>query len=160
MFFTQEGIWGFSAEHLSGIYILSLPVEEWLFFVIISYASVFTYEVVVTYFRWTGSNRTAGTINLILLGIALIMILISRTGAATTNKTKVTLRSEVFKIFRGNQCGCLRFRISTAYSVRQLSKNSFRTILGLLIILKNCCMYRMVSSRSRSARWGMESMIL
>ena len=43
--FEQLGIWSFNPEFITGIYILNLPVEEWLFFLIIPYSCVFIYEV-------------------------------------------------------------------------------------------------------------------
>jgi lycopene cyclase domain-containing protein len=43
IYFTRWGVWGFNAKHLLGIEWLGLPVEEWLFFVCIPYACVFTY---------------------------------------------------------------------------------------------------------------------
>lgn len=83
IYFTQKGIWGFSPEHLYGIHIIKLPVEEWLFFLVIPYASIFTYEVVITYFKRIGNGKTAGIVNLVLIGFALIMIVVFRTKAYT-----------------------------------------------------------------------------
>ena len=44
--FTEMGVWGFNELHLSGVHLANLPVEEWLFFITIPFASLFTYEVV------------------------------------------------------------------------------------------------------------------
>jgi lycopene cyclase domain-containing protein len=43
--FTAKGIWGFNERYLIGFDIAGLPLEEWLFFVLIPYACMFLYEV-------------------------------------------------------------------------------------------------------------------
>lgn len=43
--FTKWGVWGFNENHIIGIRLGGLPLEEWLFFFTIPYAVVFTYRV-------------------------------------------------------------------------------------------------------------------
>ncbi|CAG5086518.1 lycopene cyclase domain-containing protein [Parvicella tangerina] len=49
--FTVHGVWGFNPNYLSGLEIFHLPIEEWLFFIVVPYATVFIYECCRAYIR-------------------------------------------------------------------------------------------------------------
>ena len=44
IYFTNIGVWSFNKDFVCGIYLANLPIEEWLFFVIIPFCCVFIYE--------------------------------------------------------------------------------------------------------------------
>lgn len=48
--FTRMGVWGFNPAHHSSLRLLNLPIEEWLFFLFIPYASIFLHESIIFYF--------------------------------------------------------------------------------------------------------------
>lgn len=47
--FTESGIWHFNPDYVLGVYFLGLPLEEWMFFLTVPYASVFIYMCLRTY---------------------------------------------------------------------------------------------------------------
>jgi lycopene beta-cyclase len=47
---TARGHWSFNPEYTVGLAILGMPVEEWLFFPIVAFVSIFTWES-AKYFR-------------------------------------------------------------------------------------------------------------
>lgn len=55
-YFTQNGIWGFNPDYLSGIYFGHLPLEEILFFLTIPYACVFIFACFEAYFPKTNPH--------------------------------------------------------------------------------------------------------
>ena len=51
VFFTVQEVWGFNEDYFLGITFLSLPVEEWLFFLTVPFACVFIYECLNFYIK-------------------------------------------------------------------------------------------------------------
>lgn len=71
--FEELGIWTFNPEYVMGIYILNLPVEEWLFFFVIPYSCVFIYEVLnLKMPRFEKPNLFTGVSLVLLLVFALL----------------------------------------------------------------------------------------
>jgi len=48
--FTEQGVWGFNERYIGQVSILGLPLEEYLFFITVPYASVFIIYVLGHYF--------------------------------------------------------------------------------------------------------------
>lgn len=75
-FFTVHGVWSFNPSHLSGIYIFSLPIEEWLFFITVPYACVFIYESLNHYWPKDVFRPYAGLLFwLLICGFAALALL-------------------------------------------------------------------------------------
>lgn len=69
---TKRGDWAFNPEHLIGINILGLPIEEILFFITVPYSCIFIYETVCFYIKETKLNFNG---KLFLIPAILIIIL-------------------------------------------------------------------------------------
>ena len=70
IWFAKRAIWGFDPDYHSGIVLSGLPLEEWLFFIVIPYSSIFIHYVLIEYFpgKVLSDRITTGiTITLILI---------------------------------------------------------------------------------------------
>jgi lycopene cyclase domain-containing protein len=47
--FTAAEVWSFNPEYIIGLKISGMPIEEWLFFIVVPYCCVFIYEVLKVY---------------------------------------------------------------------------------------------------------------
>jgi lycopene cyclase domain-containing protein len=56
-YFTQHSVWGFTDQYIGSIKIGHLPLEEVLFFLVVPYACVFVYEVLIAYFPKVNLTR-------------------------------------------------------------------------------------------------------
>lgn len=71
--FTRQGVWGFNPEHLLGINLFGLPLEEVLFFVTVPYACVFIYEVLNAYVAREWLRPYAKNFSWLLLALLVVL---------------------------------------------------------------------------------------
>ncbi|WP_114748625.1 lycopene cyclase domain-containing protein [Pleomorphovibrio marinus] len=71
--FTEMGIWGFNPRYILGIYFLSLPIEEWAFFLIVPFACIFIYEVLNYFVKKDILKSISLPLLFLLIGMCLIV---------------------------------------------------------------------------------------
>jgi len=73
--FTEAGIWGFNDAYITGNKILGLPIEEWLFFICIPYACLFTHYALQSFFpKLSLSEKTTSIIYVSLMSVLVITL--------------------------------------------------------------------------------------
>ena len=83
--FTYIGIWGFNNKYLTGYNIFNLPLEEWLFFICIPYASLFIhFSMLKINPNWKLSTMNTKVISYIIIS-ALLIFTIMNLGKLYTN---------------------------------------------------------------------------
>ena len=71
--FNYYGIWSFNDNYLIGFRLLGLPIEEWMFFIVVPYASVFIYACLVAYMK-TDPLKKIHRPFLLILSFVLIIV--------------------------------------------------------------------------------------
>jgi lycopene cyclase domain-containing protein len=86
---TDIAVWGFNPRYLLGVYIGNLPVEEWMFFIAIPYACLFTYHSLNYLVKKDYFGKYADKITLVL-SIMLLVIGLWNTGRLYTSVTFIS----------------------------------------------------------------------
>lgn len=82
VYFAYEDVWGFNDQYLVGFRILKLPIEEWLFFLLIPYSSNFIHYSLEYFFpKFQLSERFAKVITgiLFLVGLSVTVLNFDKT---------------------------------------------------------------------------------
>ncbi len=74
IWFTRQNIWSFNPHYLFNIRFMNLPLEEWSFFLIIPYASVFIYACIKAYYPKNSLNPYVYLINYFFIIICFLAI--------------------------------------------------------------------------------------
>ena len=90
IWFTYLGVWGFNSNYLCGWYIGGLPIEEWLFFICIPYACLFTYVALNYFIKKDVLARFSSGISLVLIS-GLVIIALFNAEKAYTFSTFISL---------------------------------------------------------------------
>lgn len=86
IYFTKTGVWWFNDAYITGLKIAALPIEEWLFFLIVPLACVFIHEV-QKYFIPKGLPVLFAQRFSVLLGSLLIVLALLNSTKAYTSLT-------------------------------------------------------------------------
>lgn len=78
--YTHLGVWSFDSRYVLGLFVLGMPVEEYLFFICIPFACLFSYHAFTTLFRFSDSHR------LITSAYAILAILLLIAGAVNITR--------------------------------------------------------------------------
>jgi len=76
IYLTDAGVWGFNSLYHLNILIANLPIEEWLFFILIPYACIFLHESLVLYFPGLKLDQVLARRIVIFLILAAVVALL------------------------------------------------------------------------------------
>ena len=79
VYFTYQSVWGFSDQYLIGIRIFKLPLEEWLFFLLIPYSSLFIHYSLLYFFPKPRLSKGFTQILSVIFFLAALSVTISHT---------------------------------------------------------------------------------
>lgn len=72
IYLTREAVWGFNPSYHLGITSFGLPLEEWLFFVIIPYACLFVHYTIIHYLPDAKIPHKSGRIITVSLAVMFV----------------------------------------------------------------------------------------
>lgn len=77
VWFTKMGVWWFSEKYTLGLRLLGLPFEEWLFFIVVPFCSLFIYENVKFFLKKVNFNDKMSELLWIAASLFMLIAVIS-----------------------------------------------------------------------------------
>lgn len=100
MVFTELGVWWFNPHYITGTYIASLPVEEWLFFIIIPFACVFVYDILNHYLPMRLSSRAVRLLYGVFGLLCMVLAVVYQTRLYTVTAASLASILAFFTVWR------------------------------------------------------------
>ncbi|MEI8046499.1 MAG: lycopene cyclase domain-containing protein [Bacteroidota bacterium] len=94
---TDLAVWGFNPRYLQGFYIGNLPIEEWMFFIAIPYACLFTYHSLNYLVKKDCLGKYAERIT---LALAIILLIIGLMNADRLYTSVTFISTGAFLLFQ------------------------------------------------------------
>ena len=175
--FTKWGIWSFNPRYVVGAYAYGLPLEEYMFFLCIPYACVFTYHCMTLFFTFSVAARTAifkwvfiiallavalfnihrlyTSVTFIFLAAFLLLLSWKRVTYLPTFFATFILILIPFFISNGILTGSLLHRTVVSYNdahnlgIRMFTIPFEDTFYGMLLLLMNVAGYEYLKERKK-----------
>jgi lycopene cyclase domain-containing protein len=129
--FTRAGIWGFHPNFNLHLHVAGLPLEEWLFFLVIPWCVVFTYEVLRYFVKRFYHPQLARNVALFLLLLFLTLIPFNLQRTYTVSTLSFTSLMLAAQLLQGTH----RLWLSGFWLTYLVSMLPFMAVNGLLTAL-------------------------
>lgn len=98
IWFTNMGIWGFNEEHLLGLHLINLPIEEVLFFIVVPYACLFLHNTFSAYWPIKSNSETSKYLTYFWIAISLVLAIVHYNQYYTVSATLLSAITGLFLI--------------------------------------------------------------
>lgn len=104
IWFTDLGVWGFNPLHHSSLLLFNLPIEEWLFFLLIPYASIFLHESLVLHFPALQlGEKTTRALTHVLIAVFTLLAVVHMDKIYTLYMAALMVVTLTFSVFDSSQ---------------------------------------------------------
>jgi len=100
IWFTDIGVWSFNDDYVTGLKIWLLPIEEWLFFILIPYACLFIHSSLKYYLKGDIFSKWARPIFAVMVVLLLLIAVFNTHNYYTAVVSSLTCLSLLFLVYK------------------------------------------------------------